>query len=237
MGIKSKSGRFVQGTLLSFQDLQAQTMRIGDHWLIPLGVPSALGSITRRSPGQRSWRITARKVRGAEVYFPPTSRPTVRAVLFALMNLRPPGKLRPRCGEKNCINPFHMEELMSLSNDLCERYFQEALLRLTAGEPFELVLNSEGDAIRYRAALNRWRKTSRETNETLGVSYDGIILRLRPELEKTPHGAYVLSAETTTDSFEAALETAIAAKPSPKTLSAKDLVLSSIIGRDEEETE
>ena len=125
---------------------------------------------------------------------------------------------------------------MSLPPDLCERYFQEALLRALAGDPFEITLKSEGDAIRYRAALNRWRKEKREENASIGVDYDALILRLRPVQATKPLGSYLLYAETSDDSFEVAFEQALTQGPAPKEVSAQELARE-LFGKNEEESE
>lgn len=235
--LRAKDGRFTPSLLLSPGDFIHRCFRRGDCLLIPSFIPAPFGQLEGGENGKtRRWRIQTSRVRGAEAYFPSSSRPSLRAILWAFhFSQAPPSRLRPTCGEPNCINPLHQGVTMSLPAELCARFFQEALSKSYAGETLELRIPSEGDAIRYRAALNRWRKEQREQNLSLGTDYDSLILRLRPEDERKPHGPFILFVDTPSEDFESILDQALGSSSSP-TIPATDLALQ-LMGKHEEESE
>lgn len=97
-------------------------------------------------------------------------------------------------------------------SELFKLYWQKAMAYGQKGESLRLLFASEGEAVVYRAALNKYRRKAIDELSELDSSFDDLSLKLRPQFEedqKTPTGAYYLLADLPKTSFQDALATAL----------------------------
>lgn len=209
---KGRDGKFTSGVLISRGDILNACRREGTHILPPPPGSRPWGSQTG------SWRVGSAEVQG----LPPLSQKkiTVRKALYILERDEvPPERIIPFCGNKHCINPQHMRIEMPLDTDAFEKFFRLAMPQAKQGKPLEIKLPNEGDAIRWRHALNTYRR--KEIDEgRMDPEMKNLVLRIRED----ESGKFILFGDLPEQSFSDLLSSALEENQITET-SALDLIL------------